>query len=102
MQASFKGMPSRWCAALDPCILTQRHSKQAKPPSPAENLMCRELGGGDLPAGGAWAWAAGAEAVRWARSAVWSRAFNLRCLGAAPRPMVLCLHVSAFASFRFA
>ncbi|KAK9827954.1 hypothetical protein WJX81_000191 [Elliptochloris bilobata] len=45
----------------------------------------RELGGGELPPGDAWAWAAGADAVRWARSAVWSRAFNLRCVGGAGR-----------------
>ena len=81
---SFKGMPCSLCSALAPCALTQQSSDCAYQPSPAKSSPCRELGGGDLPAGGAWAWAAGAEAVRWARSAVWSRAFNLRCLGMRP------------------
>ena len=85
-------LPAKGCRLGMQCvplhILTQRTSGKASRQALPGNPPCRELGRGDLPAGGAWAWAAGAEAVRWARSAVWSRAFNLRCLGAAPRPVV--------------
>ena len=52
---------------------------------PAYLVRCcavRKLGGSDLAAEEAGAWALGEEALKWAKSTVWSRAFNISYLGA--------------------
>ena len=67
----------------------EHHARQTEQLGRWRQQLCSlqaELGGPDMLQTGCGGWALSHEALRWAKSTVWSRAFNIPYLGVPPLP----------------